>query len=192
MLKKSITTSLKFLLIITLFTGLVYPLVVTGLARLLFPWKTNGSLVRQNGQLMGSLLIGQEFDSTIYFSGRPSAISYFPLHSGGSNLALTNMKLKEDFMRNRNDFIQHNNPETVAKLPAEMLFASASGLDPHISPYAALLQVDRIASVRGYDSGQKQKLKNLIISLTEPPQFLILGKERINVFLLNLETDKIR
>jgi K+-transporting ATPase ATPase C chain len=139
---------------------------------------------------VGSELIGQQFDTAIYFSSRPSAVSYNPLPSGGSNFGLTNVKLKNLVTERKKQFIAFNQLDSLTEIPSEMLFASASGLDPHISPQAALLQVERIARARNFDSSQKQKLTQCITDLTERPQYLCLGDERINVLVLNLELSK--
>ena len=117
----------------------------------------------------------------IYFTSRPSAISYNPLPSGGSNYGLTNAKLKNLVTERKNQFIDFNQLDSLTTIPSEMLFASASGLDPHISPKAALLQVDRIAKARNFNTVQKQNLVQSVKNLTEPPQFLFLGEERVNV-----------
>jgi potassium-transporting ATPase KdpC subunit len=189
---KTIFISLKIFLLLTILTGIVYPLFVTGIAQLVFPGKANGSLIIRDNKIIGSELIGQSIDSTIYFSSRPSAVSYNPLPSGGSNFGLTNVKLKDATAERRKHFIEFNQLDSHTEVPSEMLFASASGLDPHVSQQAALLQVDRIAKARHFDEKQKEELLLLIKSRTEAPQFLILGEERINVLLLNLELDKIQ
>jgi potassium-transporting ATPase KdpC subunit len=189
---KTIIISLKIFLFFTILTGIIYPLLVTGIAQLVFPAKANGSLIVKDNKIIGSELIGQQFDSSIYFSSRPSAISYNPLPSGGSNYGLTNLKLKKNVDSLKRQFISLNQLDIQTAVPSEMLFASASGLDPHISPQAALLQVNRIAGARKFNSTKKQKLMQCINDLTEHPQYLWLGEKRINVLLLNLETDKIK
>ena len=189
---KTFIISLKIFLFFTVLTGIIYPLFVTGIAQLLFPAKANGSMIIKNNKAIGSELIGQQFDSSIYFYSRPSSISYNPLPSGGSNYGLTNVKLKHFVDSCKKQFIAVNKLDSNTTIPSEMIFASASGLDPHISPTAALLQVDRIAKARNFNDSQKQKLIQCINDLKEPPQFFCLGDERINVLLLNLETDKIK
>jgi potassium-transporting ATPase KdpC subunit len=189
---KTIIISLKIFLFFTILTGIIYPLTVTGIAQLVFPKKANGSLLSKDKKLIGSELIGQQFDSTIYFSSRPSAISYNPLPSGGSNFGLTNLKLKNQVDERKKKFIEFNQLNSTVDVPSEMLFASASGLDPHISPKAALLQIERIVKARNFNSEQKQKLEDIIKELTESPQFKVFGQERINVLKLNLKLDKIR
>jgi potassium-transporting ATPase KdpC subunit len=188
---KALLTSLKIFLFFTVLTGIIYPLAVTGIAQVFFPSKANGSLIVSDNKIIGSKLIGQQFDSTIYFSSRPSAVSYNPLPSSGSNLGLTSRKLKKTVDERRNQFIAFNKLDSNTVVPSEMLFASASGLDPHITPDAALLQVDRVAKTRGFNDFQKKQLVSLINGLTEKPQLLCLGEERINVLLLNINTDKI-
>lgn len=189
---KTLIISLKIFLFFTILTGIIYPLFITGIAQLVFNAKANGSIICKHNQPIGSKLIGQQFDSAIYFTSRPSAISYNPLPSGGSNYGLTNVKLKLFVDSIRKKFIAFNHFDSLTVIPSEMLFASASGLDPHISPQAAFLQVERIAKARNFNQLQKQKLIQCIKRLTEAPQFLCLGEERINILLLNLETDKIR
>ena len=189
---KTLFVSLKIFIAFTVLTGIIYPLFITGIAQFLFPVKANGSLIMRNGKVVGSELIGQPFDSAVYFTSRPSAVSYNPLPSGASNYGLTNSRLKELAAERKHNFCSYNELDSLAVIPAEMIFASASGLDPHISPQAALLQGDRIAKSRNFNDNCKQKLINCIKNLTEGPQFLCLGEERVNVLLLNLETDKIQ
>jgi potassium-transporting ATPase KdpC subunit len=188
---KTLIISLKIFLFFTLLTGIIYPLFVTGVAQLLFQERANGSLVINENKAIGSELIGQQFDSPAYFSSRPSAVSYNPLPSGGSNYGLTNAKLKNQVAERKKKFIAFNQLDSLTEVPSEMLFASASGLDPHISPKAAYLQVDRIVEFRGYTAEQKKEVMKLIKNLTEEPQFHLLGQERINVLFLNLELIKL-
>jgi len=189
---KTLLISLKIFLFFTILTGILYPLFITGIAQVVFPLKANGSLIVKSNRAIGSELIGQQFDSAIYFTSRPSAVLYNPLPSGGSNYGLNNAKLKKLVTERKNQFIAFNHLDSLTLIPSEMLFASASGLDPHISPKAALLQVERIAKARNFNTIQKQKLMQRINDLTEVPQILCLGEERINVLLLNLATDKIQ
>jgi K+-transporting ATPase, C subunit len=190
-MKKQTIIALKFLLVMTVLTGIIYPLVMTGLAQLSFPSKANGSLIKKDGKIIGSKLIGQKFDSTIYFWSRPSAIDYNPIPSGASNLGPTSDKLKKQVVERRILFATMNTIVDTTAIPKEMLFSSASGLDPHISQKAALLQVDRIAKARNFNAIQKQNLVQSVINITETPQFLVLGEERVNVLILNLELDKL-
>ena len=188
---KTLIISLKIFLFFTVLTGIIYPLLITGIAQLVFPEKANGSLIERDKKMIGSSLIGQQFDSTIYFSSRPSAIAYNPLPSGGSNYGLTNKKLKNLVDERKKHFISYNQLDSIINIPSEMLFSSASGLDPHISPEAALLQVERVAHARNFDSNKKNELKQLITGLTENYQLGCLGEKRINVLKLNIELDKL-
>ena len=188
---KTLLISLKIFLFFTVLTGILYPLLVTGIAQVTFPAKANGSLILKNHQVIGSELIGQRFDSVVYFSSRPSAIAYNPMPSGGSNFGLTNAKLKHSVDSLRSQFIIFNQLDNNTSIPSEMLFASASGLDPHISQEAALLQVDRIVKARSFNSDARQQILQSVKRMTEAPQFLFLGEERINVLSLNIELDKI-
>lgn len=189
---KTLFISLKIFLFFTVLTGVVYPLLVTGIAQLTFPAKANGSLIVKENKTIGSELIGQQFDSPVYFTSRPSAVSYNPLPSGGSNYGLTNIKLKNLVAERKHQFNAFNQLDSLTVIPSEMLFASASGLDPHISPKAAMLQVERIAKARNFSGVQKQKILQSLMEQKESPQFLCLGEERINVLLLNLKLDEIK
>jgi potassium-transporting ATPase KdpC subunit len=190
-MKTQTITALRFLLIMTLLTGIVYPLFMTGIAQIAFPSKSNGSLIFKDGKVIGSELIGQKFDSSIYFWSRPSAIGYNPIPSGASNFGPTSDTLKKQVEARRILFAKMNSIEDVLTIPKEMIFASGSGLDPHISPEAALLQVERIAKARLFDTVQKKRLLKSISDITEKPQLVFLGENRINVLNLNIELDKI-
>jgi potassium-transporting ATPase KdpC subunit len=188
---KTLFIALKIFLFFTILTGIIYPLLIAGIAQIKFPSKANGSIIYRDNKAIGSELIGQQFDRAIYFSSRPSSISYNPLPSGGSNFGLTNTKLKNLVNNRKKQFIAFNQLDSITEIPSEILFASASGLDPHISPKAALLQVDRIAKARNFDNNKIQKLTECIKDLAQRPQFSCLGDERINVLDLNIELDKI-
>lgn len=188
---KTLTISLKLFLFLTLVTGLIYPILITGIAQVVFPAKANGSLIVRDSIMIGSELIGQSFDTSIYFFSRPSAVDYNPLPSGGSNYGITNKKLKELVDKRMRQFISYNNLDSITAIPSEMLFASASGLDPHISVKAALLQMNRIVKARNFEPSQKQKLIECIRKNTESPQYHFMGCERINVLLLNIELDRL-
>jgi len=190
-MKTQTIIALKFLLVMTILTGILYPLLMTGLAQLTFPSKANGSMIIKDGKIIGSELIGQKFDSTIYFWSRPSAIGYNPIPSGASNYGPTSDTLKKLVSARRVFFAKMNSLNDPLLTPKEMIFASGSGLDPHISPEAALMQVDRIALVRHFDASRKEKVLEKIKEMTEEPQFLCLGESRINVLMLNLELDKL-
>ena len=191
-MKTQTIIALKFLLVMTILTGIIYPLLMTGMAKLGFPSKANGSLIIKDGKIIGSELIGQKFDSTIYFWSRPSAIGYNPIPSGASNYGPTSDTLKKLVSARRAFFAKMNSVQDPLSTPKEMAFASGSGLDPHISPEAASMQVERISSARHFDNIQKERLVNKIKDLTENPQFFFLGEPRINVLLLNLELNKIQ
>jgi K+-transporting ATPase ATPase C chain len=191
-MKTQTIIAIKFLLVITVLTGVIYPFFITGVAQLAFPAKANGSLVKAGGKIIGSELIGQKFDSSIYFWSRPSAIDYNPIPSGASNLGPTSDKLKKQVAERRKLFAAYNSIEDTSAIPKEMLFASASGIDPHISPEAALLQLKRVAMARNLNETQKQKVQQLIKNKTEGPQFYLFGERRINVFELNLTLDSIK
>ena len=189
---KTFGIALKIFLVFTILTGVLYPLLVTGIAQVVFPHQANGSLILKDNKIIGSELIGQQSDSTTYFTSRPSAIGNNPLPSGGSNLGLTSKKLKDQFTERKNKFIAFNHLDINAEVPSEMLFASASGLDPHISPEAAELQINRIATARSFSNVQKQKLKSLVENMSEAPQLACLGESRVNVLLLNIALDKLK
>jgi K+-transporting ATPase ATPase C chain len=188
---KTIIISLKIFLFFTVLTGIIYPLFVTGIAQAVFPAKANGSLLFIDNKPIGSQLIGQNFDSTIYFSSRPSAGSYNPLPSGGSNFGLTNTKLINLAGERKSRFITFNQLDSTAVIPSDMIFSSASGLDPHISPEAVQLQLERIVKARNFNNSQKESLLQAISEVREMPQLLCLGEERINVLILNIEVNKI-
>lgn len=189
---KTAITSLKVLLLMTVLTGVIYPVFVTVIAQVIFPDKANGSLIEIDGKITGSQLLGQAFDSTRYFWSRPSGTAYNSLPSGGSNLGPTSQKLKKQVEERKRKFIELNGLKKNTEIPSEMIFASGSGLDPHITPEAALLQVDRITHTRSFTDHQKEHLIRLIREKTETPRFYFLGERRINVLMLNLELDKIK
>ena len=191
-MRKQVLISVKILLLLSLLTGIIYPLFITGLAKLLFKYKADGSIIRINKQPVGSSLIGQAFDSSIYFWSRPSVHNYDPLPSGGSNLSLTNEGLRIQVLEREKNFLRTNDLKFGTIVPSEMLFNSGSGLDPHISSEAAFLQVDRIVKSRNFSTNQREELLTLISGCTEKPQYYLFGEERINVLLLNLELDKIK
>jgi K+-transporting ATPase ATPase C chain len=190
-MKTQTKIALKFLLAMTILTGIIYPLLMTGLAQIGYPSKANGSLILKDGKIIGSRLIGQKFDSSIYFWSRPSAIGYNPVPSGASNYGPTSDTLKKLVTARRMQFAKMNSLSDPLSTPKEMAFASGSGLDPHISPEAALMQVDRISQSRHFDNARKEKLLKSIKDITEGAQFFFLGEPRINVLVLNLELDKI-
>ena len=190
---KTVIISLKIFLLFTILTGILYPLLITGIAQITYPAKANGSIIYKDNKAIGSRLIGQQFDSVIYFSSRPSAVAYNPLPSGGSNYGLTNIKLKNQVAERKTHFWKFNQLDSLKTIiPSEMVFASASGLDPHISLKAAMLQVNRIANARKFNKAQKKQMVQCVQYNIEEPQFLCFGEQRINVLLLNIELDKIK
>ena len=190
---KLILQSVKQTLLWTFVTGVLYSLVITGIAQLAFKDKANGSLVVRDGNIIGSALLAQQFQGTNYFWPRPSACTYGTSASGivassGSNLGPTSGTLQTNVMNNVAAFISGNNLPTNTVVPADMAFASASGLDPHISPEAARLQIARVAASRGIGD---DKVKELVERFTEPPQWGFLGQSRVNVLLLNVALDEM-
>ena len=184
-MKEQIRTALTMLLIFTVLTGLLYPLSVTGLAQLFFPEQANGSLIVHNGKVIGSKLIGQYFDKPEYFWGRPSATSPFPYNaaaSSGSNLGPTNPALIEA-VKARVAALRSADPGSDTPVPVDLVTASASGLDSHISPAAAMYQVNRVARARGLD---ERRVRELVARNIEGRQFALLGEPRVNVLELNL------
>lgn len=173
--------ALRLFLVLSLLTGVAYPLLVTAIVQLTMSFQANGSFIEVNGQKVGSLLIGQEFKSEKYFRGRPSAIHYNPLPSGGSNLSWTSAELEK----------QINERLKTQSEPPDLLYSSASGLDPHISPEAARYQIDRIIKARGVDPIKgRNALEKVIEEHTVSPGFGFIGPRHVNVLLLNLAIDK--
>ena len=174
-------------------TGLAYPLVITGLSKVIFPRQAAGSLVLKDGKVIGSEWIGQSFTSPRDFWGRPSAtvdgdnkpLPYNAANSGGSNLAPSNPDLAKA-VTDRIAALRAADPETTGPVPVDLVTASGSGLDPHISPASAAFQVHRVAKARGLDEGQ---VRRLVVEQVEPPQLGVLGEARVNVLKLNLALD---
>lgn len=173
-------------MVLTFLTGVLYPLLVTAISNAVFFEKAAGSLVRSGENFVGSELIGQKFESPRYFHSRPSAVEYNPLPSGGSNLGLTSADLKK-IVDERTAKLTADNPGAGSP-PADLLFASGSGLDPHISVAAADFQTARVARVRVLDVSAVHKIVN---DLTERRQFDMLGEPRVNVLRLNLAIDEL-
>lgn len=183
--------ALMTLLLLTIITGLLYPLAVTGVAQALFPRQANGSLIVQNGQVLGSSLIGQPFHDLKYFWSRPSATSPFPYNaaaSGGSNLGPTNPALIKA-VQARVATLTAADPDNPLPIPVDLITASGSGLDPHLSPAAADYQVRRVARARGMD---EDVVRRLVAEHTEGRQWGVLGEPRVNVLLVNLALDRHR
>jgi potassium-transporting ATPase KdpC subunit len=174
---------------LTLLTGLAYPLLVTGVGRVFFSHQASGSLVMRDGKPVGSSLIGQSFQDPKYFWGRLSATSPMSNNgtaSTGSNLGPTNPALI-DAVRARVDALKAADPQNSLPIPVDLVTASGSGLDPQVSPAAALYQVTRVAAARHMDV---VGVRRLVLSHVEPPQFGVLGEPRVNVLLLNLALDR--
>ena len=187
-MKEHLRSALTMLLALTLLTGVVYPLIVTGLAQIIFPQQATGSLVVRDGKVIGSELIGQYFDEPKYFWGRPSATSPFPYNaaaSSGSNLGPTNPVLIEA-VKIRVAALRAADPGNEAPVPVDLVTASGSGLDPHISPAAADYQVKRVARARGL---KERQVEDLVERYTDGRQFGLLGEPRVNVLKLNLALD---
>lgn len=179
------------LLTLTILLGVVYPLAVTGITTLLFPYQAHGSLVYKNGQEVGSSLIGQGFSAPGYFQGRPSSAGaggYDPTSSGGSNLGPTNKILLATIAERAEKIRLDNGSPQGTMIPADIVTASGSGLDPHISPASALLQVGRVARSRNMP---EQKIQDLVASHIENRDLGFLGQPRVNVLQLNLGLDAI-
>src|SRR5215813_6499601 len=177
--------ALMSLILLTLITGVAYPLLVTGLAQVAFPHQANGSLIVKDGKVVGSALIGQPFDDPKYFWGRPSATSPFPYNaasSSGSNQGPTNPALY-DAVKGRVEALRAADPGNTAPVPVDLVTASGSGLDPHISPAAALYQVGRVAKARKMDESAVRRIDE---ENTEGRQLGFLGEPRVNVLALNL------
>jgi potassium-transporting ATPase KdpC subunit len=187
-LKKELVVAARMTVVTLVLTGLAYPLIVTGVAQAVFPWRANGSVVSAEGRVVGSELIAQAFKSPAYFQPRPSAAGdgYDAANSSGSNLGPTSQKLRDrvaaDVTRLRGE-----NPVAPAEVPVELVTTSASGLDPHLSPAAARWQVARVAEARGVPAGDVQ---SLVDARTEGRTLGFLGEPRVNVLLLNLDLDR--
>lgn len=190
-MKKNIIISLRLLFFLTVITGVIYPLLMTLISNAVFPHQSTGSMIHSGETIMGSELISQDFSDMKYFSPRPSAISYNPIPSSGTNQGPTNTVLKDSVEKRRKRYIEVNNLPEGSHIPEDALFASASGVDPHISIENAVLQSNRIALARNFDENKRIILGELINRLIEKPQFGILGEERINVLELNIELDKL-
>jgi potassium-transporting ATPase KdpC subunit len=187
---KYLMQSIRIFIILTVITGVIYPLTITVIGQAVFPEKSEGSMVLANGKVIGSELIGQKSQSLKYFWGRPSAVDYNPVPSGGSNQGPASKALLDAVNVRRDTLIKYHG--TQKPIPNDLIFASASGVDPHISPDAALYQVERVAAARNYNPTQKKELYKLIEENTEKPQFGFLGMPRVNVFLLNLAINNIK
>jgi K+-transporting ATPase ATPase C chain len=181
---------------LSVITGLAYPALITGIAKVIFPKQAAGSLIHTDGKVIGSELIGQPFTAPKDFWSRPSAtvdasgkpLPYNGANSGGSNLAPSNPDLKKA-VEERIAALRAADPEATGPVPVDLVTTSASGLDPHISPAAAAFQVHRVAKARGLDEA---KVRDLVTAHTEPPQLGLLGDARVNVLKLNLALDQVK
>lgn len=190
---KQMRAALTAFILLSVITGVIYPLLMTGIGQVLFPYQANGSLIVQNGEVVGSALIGQTTDDPAYFWWRPSAVNAMQgsssdalIASGATNYGWTNAALAEQVAERAAAIRAAHGLADDTPLPADLVFASGSGLDPHISPEAAALQIDRVATARSLDRAQ---VETLVAQYTESPQFGILGEPRVNVLLLNLALD---
>ena len=186
---KELKPALLVLALMTVLTGVIYPLVVTGIAHGVFPDQANGSLIKQDGKVVGSELIGQPFTDPKYFWSRPSATGPISDNAGassGSNLGPTNPAL-EEAVKARIVALKASDPTNAAPIPVDLVTASGSGLDPHISPAAALWQAPRVARLRGLSEAE---VTRLVDAHTEGRQLGLLGEPRVNVLALNLALDR--
>lgn len=185
-MKKNLITAVLMTVATTILLGIVYPLVVTGLAQVIFPKRANGQLIQKDGRTVGSRIIGQGFSGAGYFHSRPSAAGngYDAANSGGSNLGPTNQKLMD---RVKGDVASAQGDNPTELVPIDLVTTSASGFDPHITPAAAEFQLPRVAKERGTTVDQ---LRALLAKHTEDRQFGLLGEPRVNVLELNLELDE--
>lgn len=187
-MKAHLRPCLVLFALLTLLTGVVYPALITVIAQVVFHDQANGSVIMLNGKAVGSDLIGQKFDDPGYFWGRPSATGptgYNAAASSGSNLGPTNPALL-DAIKSRVEAIRAAHPDQTKPVPVDLVTASGSGLDPHISPAASEFQVARVANVRGLS---EDKVRELVASNTEGRSFGVLGEPRVNVLRLNLSLD---
>jgi K+-transporting ATPase ATPase C chain len=186
-LMKQIYPAVAFTVVLTLLLGVAYPLVVTGLAYVIFPAKAQGSLIEKDGKIVGSRLIGQPFTGPGYFHSRPSAAGsgYDGAASAGTQLGPTSQKLFETNVKTAADALREENPNLP--IPVDLVTASASGLDPHITPAAAAFQIPRVARERAIS---EEEVRRLVREHTEGRQFGLLGEPRVNVLELNLALDE--
>jgi len=190
MLKNQLRPAIVLTVVLCVITGLIYPGVMTALAQLLFPQQANGSLVRVNGHVVGSTLIGQQFAQAEYFHARPSAAGagYDDTLSGGTNKGPTDLKLADTLIAPAVDSAVKLDGAVKGRVPSDLVTSSGSGLDPHISPASALLQVARVARARHADSAA---VRALVERHIEGRQLGFFGEPRVNVLLLNLALDSI-
>jgi K+-transporting ATPase ATPase C chain len=189
---KDMAVCIKFFIVTTIMTGLIYPLFITLIGQSAFNRNSNGSFLTYNGREVGSALIAQKFDQAKYFWPRPSSQDYNPLPSGGSNLSPTSQQLKTSVETRKQKLLAADPTKKDNEIPANLLYASGSGLDPHISPAAAIFQVDRVVKARRLDSAKKDEIIKLIGRLTEGRDLGVFGEPRINVLKLNADLDNLR
>jgi K+-transporting ATPase ATPase C chain len=196
-MRAQVKPAIIVLALLTLITGIIYPLIVTVVAQVAFPAQANGSLIMKDGQAIGSRLIGQQFDDPKYFWGRMSATGTFPYNafnaealtaSSGSNYGPLNPALIQ-MVQGRIDALKAADPDNTQPIPVDLVTASGSGLDPHISPAAAEYQVARVARVRGLDVST---VRQLVAQHTEGRDLAVLGEPRVNVLELNLALDNVK
>lgn len=185
----AIIKSLIMLVTLSIFTGLVYPLAMTGLAQVVFPSRANGSIIIKDGIPVGSSLIGQSFTDARYFSSRPSAGGNDAASSGGTNYGGTSAKLQQQVSELANLVRTANGWTDDQEVPSVLVTNSSSGLDPHLTPAAAYCQAERIAKARGLESGQ---VRDLVTEYIEKADLGIIGEDRVNVLKLNLALDKLQ
>jgi K+-transporting ATPase ATPase C chain len=188
---KLILQAFLILVVLTLLTGIVYPLAITGVAVLCFPEQSHGSMSVDKGHATGSYLVGQNFSDRKNFWPRPSATSYSAMPSGGSNINPISSSLRATIDARRDTFLLANGLVEKETVPGDMLFASGSGLDPDISPQAARLQIDRVAHERNFTNEQKLALVALVDHSIIPRQLGFLGSERVNVLRLNQNVEQL-
>jgi potassium-transporting ATPase KdpC subunit len=185
---KPIRTAIVVTIFWTIVVGGMYPLLMYGVGAAFFPAQAQGSLLVKNGRIIGSSLIGQDFSTDVYFHSRPSAINYDSTSSGASNKGWTSAELKKAYDQRKADWQKAHGD---AEPPMDMLFASGSGLDPHISPQAAEAQVARVIAARHLAAPDHEKLLALVRSFEEQPQLGFLGEPRVNVLTLNIALDRM-
>jgi potassium-transporting ATPase KdpC subunit len=191
-MKQAIGISLRLLLLLTILTGILYPVSMTGIATALFPTLAGGSLIKRGGQVIGSTLIAQPFHDNRYFWQRPSMTDDNPFPAVASNYGPTSKTLQKLVEQRRLAIAAENDLRLFRSIPSEMLYSSASGIDPHISPSAAHLQADRVSRARGLNAEARAKVLRLIDNHIEGRQFGILGEPRVNVLLLNIALDSLQ
>ena len=182
-MNKNIIVSIKYLILSILLFGFAYTLFITGIGYVFFRDKVTGSIIESNGSIIGSRSIGQKFSDPKFFFPRPSVCDYGTLPSSASNYGATSIELKKD--------VDNRIKELGKDAPAELLFASGSGLDPDISPQGALFQVDRISKARRLSATDKEKLIAMVREHIEQPHFKFLGSARVNVLELNIDMEKV-